>query len=53
MKSLSLKDLVLSLEELRDLDKFHAQKRGIIDYGNMSNDELSLLRRQKIKIIQE
>ena len=41
MKSLSLKNLFLSSEELRDLTEFLAQKRGIIDYGNMSNNELS------------
>ena len=36
-----LKNLFLSSEESRDLVEFLAQKRGIIDYGNMSNDELS------------
>ena len=36
-----LKNLFLSPEESRDLAEFLAQKRGIIDYGNMSNDELS------------
>ena len=36
-----LKNLFLSSEESRDLAEFLAQKRGIIDYGNMSNDELS------------
>ena len=36
-----LKSLFLSSEESRDLAEFLAQKRGIIDYGNMSNDELS------------
>ena len=41
MKSLSLKNLFLSSEESRDLAEFLAQKRGITDYGNMSNDELS------------
>ena len=36
-----LRNLFLSSEESRDLAEFLAQKRGIIDYGNMSNDELS------------
>ena len=36
-----LKNLFLSSEESRDLAEFLAQKRGITDYGNMSNDELS------------
>ena len=36
-----MKNLFLSSEESRDLAEFLAQKRGIIDYGNMSNDELS------------
>ena len=36
-----LKNLFLLSEESRDFAEFLAQKRGIIDYGNMSNDELS------------
>ena len=36
-----LKNLFLSSEESRYLTEVLAQKRGIIDYGNMSNDELS------------
>ena len=36
-----LKSLFLSSEESRDLAGFLAQERGIIDYENMSNDELS------------
>ena len=36
-----LRNLFLSSEESRDLAEFLAQKRGIIDYGNTSNDELS------------
>ena len=36
-----LRNLFLSSEESTDLAEFLAQKRGIIDYGNMSNDELS------------
>ena len=36
-----LKNLFLSSEESRDLAEFLAQQRGIIDYENMSNDELS------------
>ena len=41
MNSTLLKNLFLSPEESRDLAEFLAQKRGITDYGNMSNDELS------------
>ena len=41
MNSTLLKNLFLSSEESRDLAEFLAQKRGTIDYGNMSNDELS------------
>ena len=41
MNSMLLKNLYLSSEESRDLAEFLAQKRGIMDYGNMSNDELS------------
>ena len=41
MNSTLLKNLFLSSEESRDLAEVLAQKRGIIDYGNMSNDELS------------
>ena len=41
MNSKLLKNLFSTLEESRDLAKFLAQKRDIIDYGNMSNDELS------------
>ena len=36
-----LKNLFSSPEESRDLADFLAQKRGITNYGNMSNDELS------------
>ena len=41
MNSTLLKNVFLSSEELRDLAEFLAQKRGIIDYGNMSDDKLS------------
>ena len=41
MNSTLLKNLSLSSEESRDLAEFLAQKRGIIDYESMSNDELS------------
>ena len=41
MNSTLLKNLFLSSEESRDLAEVLAQKSGIIDYGNMSNDELS------------
>ena len=40
MKSLSLKNIILSPEESKDITKLLAQKRGIEDYENMSNDEL-------------
>ena len=40
MNSTLLKDLFLSPEESRDLAEFLAQERGVIDHGNMSNDEL-------------
>ena len=36
-----LKNIFLSSKESRDLAEFLAQKRGIIDYGNMFNNELS------------
>ena len=41
MNSALLKNLFLSPEESRNLAEFLAQKSGITDYGNMSNDELS------------
>ena len=40
MNSTLLKNLFLSPEESRNFAEFLAQKRGITDYGNMSNDEL-------------
>ena len=40
MKQLSLKDLVLSPEESKDIAELLAQKRGIRYYENMSNDKL-------------
>ena len=40
MKCVSLKDLTLSSEESKDIVEFLAQKRGIKDYENMSNDKL-------------
>ena len=40
MKLTSLKYLNLSPEELKDIAKLLAQKRGIEDYEHMSNDEL-------------
>ena len=40
MKSLSLKNIVLSPEESKDIAGLLAQKRRIEDYENMSNDEL-------------
>ena len=41
MNGTLLKNLFLSPEESRDLAEFLAQKRGVIDHENMSNDELS------------
>ena len=41
MNSTLLKNLFFSPEESRNFAEFLAQKRGITDYGNMSNDELS------------
>ena len=40
MKRVPLKNLNLSPEDLRDLAEFLAQKRGIRDHENMSNDKL-------------
>ena len=40
MKSLSLKNIILSPEESKDIAKLLTQKRDIEDYQNMSNDEL-------------
>ena len=40
MKSLSLKKIILSPEESKYIAELLAQKRGIEDYENMSNDEL-------------
>ena len=40
MKRISLKDLSLSPEESKEIAELLAQKRGIKDYENMSNDKL-------------
>ena len=40
MRSLSLPDLNLSSEEVKEIAKLLAQKRGIKDYEGMSKDEL-------------
>ena len=40
MKRVSLKDLILSPEESKDIAELLVQKRGIKDYENMSNDKL-------------
>ena len=49
-----LKNLFLSSEESRDLAEFLAEKSVIIDYGNISNDELSrALKASENKIRQE
>ena len=40
MRCVTLKDLILSPEELTYIAELLAQKRGIKDYENMSNDKL-------------
>ena len=40
MRRVTLKDLILSPKELKDIAELLAQKRGIKDYENMSNDKL-------------
>ena len=40
MRPVSLKNLILSPEESRNLAELLAQRRGINDYENMSNDNL-------------
>ena len=40
MNRIPLKNLILSPKESRDLAKLLAQKRGIEDYENISNDKL-------------
>ena len=40
MRPVTLKDLILSPEELKDIAELLAQKRGVKDYENMSNDKL-------------
>ena len=40
MRSLSLRDLSLSSEELKEIAKLLAQKRGIKDYESVSKDKL-------------
>ena len=40
MKRVSLKDLLLSPEESKDIAELLAQKMGIKDYENMPNDKL-------------
>ena len=40
MNRIPLKNLILSPKESRDLAELFAQKRGIEDYENMSNDKL-------------
>ena len=40
MKRISLKDLSLPPEETKEIAELLAQKRGIKDYENMSNDKL-------------
>ena len=40
MRPISLKNLILSPEESRDLAELLAQRKGVNDYENMSNDNL-------------
>ena len=40
MKCVSLKGVIISPEELKDIAELLAQKRGIEDYENMSNDKI-------------
>ena len=40
MKPVPLKGIILLPEELKDIAKLLAQKRGIKDYEDMSNDKL-------------
>ena len=40
MRPISLKNLILSPAESRDLAELLSQRRGINDYENMSNDNL-------------
>ena len=40
MKNLNLKDLVLSLEESRDIIEFLARRRNVSNYERMINEEL-------------
>ena len=40
MRRISLKDLSLSQEESKEIVELLAQKRGIKDYENISNDKL-------------
>ena len=40
MRPVSLKNLILSPQESRDLTELLAQRRGVNDYENMSNDNL-------------
>ena len=44
MKCVTLKNLLLSPEESKDIAELLAQKRGIKDYENMSNDKLGALK---------
>ena len=54
MKPVLLKGIILSPGELKDIAKLLAQKRGIKDYEDMSNDKLlSALKTSKMKIRQE
>ena len=39
-KSMNLKDLNLSSEELRDIIKFLARRRNVSNYERMTNEEL-------------
>ena len=40
MECVSLKGVIISPEELKEIAELLAQKRGIEDYENMSNDKI-------------
>ena len=49
-ESINLKDLDLSLEELRDIIEFLARRRNVSNYERMTNEELlSTLKKKPLK----
>ena len=49
-ESINLKDLDLSLEELRDIIEFLARRRNVSNYERMTNEELlSTLKKNPLK----